>query len=52
MWTKLQIVARHLADADGAVSQAEFKQLLALASDHKARDLPAVLTGKKFIRSV
>lgn len=48
-WTKLQIVARHLANADGAVSRAEFKKLLALASEHKAKDLPAALIGKKVI---
>lgn len=49
-WTKLQIVARHLADADGAVSRAEFKQLLAHASEHTARDLPAALIGKKVVQ--
>ncbi len=48
-WTKLQIVARHLADGDGGVSRAAFKQLLAVASEHKARDLPAALIGKKVI---
>lgn len=49
-WTKLQMVARHLANADGAVSRAEFKQLLSIASEHKARDLPAALSGKKVIQ--
>lgn len=48
-WTKLQIVARHLADADGSVSRDEFTQLLALASERTARDLPTALIGKKVI---
>ncbi len=48
-WTKLQIVAQHLADAECVVAREEFNQLLALASEHKARDLPAALIGKKVI---
>lgn len=48
-WTKLQIVSQHLADAERVFAREEFNKLLAIASEHKARDLPAALIGKKVI---
>lgn len=49
-WTKLQMIARHVSLADGGVPAEEFKRLLALATEHKARDLAAALSGKKVVQ--
>ncbi len=48
-WTKLQMIARHVTNADSSPSSEEFKQLLALATEHKARDLAEALRGKKIV---
>ena len=53
-WTKLQILARHVADAEAdagrPMRKADFTELLALASEHKARDLAAALDGKSVVK--
>ncbi len=45
-WTKLQIIARHMGKTDAA-NTPHLTDLLGIASEHKARDLPAVLRGKR-----
>ncbi len=48
-WTKLQIIARYLYGTDEP-SPFSVAELLNLASDHKARDLPTAIDGKKVIQ--
>lgn len=45
-WTKLQIIARHIAKMGGETS-ADLAYYLTLAATTKARDLPAALVGRK-----
>lgn len=46
-WTKLQMIARHVSNAGRQLTPEEFKKLLALATEHKTRDLPVALKGKR-----
>jgi hypothetical protein len=50
-WTKLQIIARRVANVDGTLSSGEFNQLLSLATEHKARGLSAALSGKRVVQT-